>query len=139
MKNQKGLTLISVIIYVLTMIIVISIVANITRYFYSNVSTITDGVDNSYIFTAFNSYFSEEINIYQNTVVSCDGASIEFSHDNNKFTFKNDAIYFNNAKICDDVKDCSFEYDTQTKIITVILKSAKKTYTNTYTISTVKY
>lgn len=139
MKNQKGITLISVIIYILAMIIVISIVANITRYFYHNVSTITDGVDNSYIITTFNAYFSEDINIYGNTVTNCEEKSIQFSHNNNKYTFKNNSIYFNNIKICDNVLDCKFSYDTDTKIITVSIEANDKNYTNTYTITTVKY
>lgn len=139
MKDQKGITLISVIIYILAMIIVVAVVANITRYFYSNVSTITDGVDDSYVFTAFNSYFSEDINIYGNNVEKCDGKSIKFTHNSNTYTFADNSIYFNNIKICKDVKSCTFGYNETTKVITVEIKTASQTYTNSYTITTVEY
>lgn len=137
MKNQKGITLISLIIYVLAMIIVIGAVANITKYFYHNVSFLTGGVTEYYVCTTFNSYFSEDINIYGNYVESCDGNSIQFGHNGNKYSFENNSIYYNSVKICSDVDECKFEYNSETEIIRVYIKSDDKEYDNYYTITKV--
>lgn len=137
MRSQKGITLISVIIYVLAMIIVVAIVANVTRYFYKNVSTVNDRVEDSNIFTTFNSYFSEELNIYGNKVGQCDGESITFSNNNNQYTFDKDSnsIYFNQTRICKNIKNCTFSYNSG--IIKVVIQTDSKTYTNTYKITNV--
>lgn len=39
LKNQKGITLISLIVYVIVMLMVVTIVGTITSYFYANVNT----------------------------------------------------------------------------------------------------
>ena len=38
LKSQKGITLISLIVYVIVMLVVVSIIGTITSYFYSNVN-----------------------------------------------------------------------------------------------------
>ena len=42
MKNQKGITLTSLVIYIIGMVVVIGIVANLTTFFYKNINKIDD-------------------------------------------------------------------------------------------------
>lgn len=135
MKGQKGITLISVIIYIIVMLIVIGIVANITKYFYHNVSIVNDDLGIANVFTSFNAYFTDEVNISGNEVINCDGNSIKFKHNENVFLFKDEKIYYNKIIICKDVSSCLFSYDENKKIIVVEIKVGDKTFNNSYSIT----
>ena len=62
MRSEKGITLISLIIYVIALTIVIGIIAVISGYFYKNVATASVDVEPMVEYTKFNSFFSEEVN-----------------------------------------------------------------------------
>ena len=62
MKTEKGVTLISVLVYVIAMVIVIAVISALTGYFYSNVDINTESQDISKQYTKFNSFFTEDIN-----------------------------------------------------------------------------
>ena len=62
MKQEKGVTLISLTIYVIVMAIVIGVLAIITNFFYKNVKDVNVDIDPITQYTTFNSYFSEEVN-----------------------------------------------------------------------------
>lgn len=121
MSNCKGITLISLTIYVTVMLMVVAIVSTITSYFYKNIDTSSEGAKALTEYTKFNSYFSEEANIKNNKVLECNTKEDEengktsyivFSS-NNQYTFisANKAIYCNNVKIADYVNDCQFSYN----------------------------
>ena len=42
MKSQKGITLTSLVIYIVVLLIVLGLLSNISKYFYSNTKYITD-------------------------------------------------------------------------------------------------
>ena len=44
MKSEKGVTLTSLIVYVIGMVMVISIVSVLTTYFYKNINLINDNI-----------------------------------------------------------------------------------------------
>lgn len=56
MKNQKGITLTSLVIYIIGMVVVIGIVANLTTFFYKNINKIDDS-NISTDYTKFTSIF----------------------------------------------------------------------------------
>ena len=62
MKSQKGITLISLTIYVIVMAIVVGVVAIISTFFYSNINDTTQQLDPLTEYTDFNSFFSDEVN-----------------------------------------------------------------------------
>ena len=101
MKSEKGITLTSLIIYIIAMAIVIGIVATITNYFYNNIDGLTDRTESSKSYTTFNSYFVNEITQKDNTVLSCTGSIIVFSS-GNQYTFAGGDLYMNKIKICRD-------------------------------------
>ena len=71
MKSEKGITLISLIIYVIALTIVIGIIAVISGYFYKNIATTSENVEPMVEYTKFNSFFSEEVNYRGIKVLDC--------------------------------------------------------------------
>lgn len=69
MKSEKGITLVSVIIYVIAMLIIVTVVSVITSYFYKNINTgsLKENLNQQY--TKFNSFFIEEVNKKGNKIV----------------------------------------------------------------------
>ena len=69
MKSEKGITLVSVIIYVIAMLIIVTVVSVITSYFYKNINvgTLKENLNQEY--TKFNSFFIEEVNRKGNKII----------------------------------------------------------------------
>lgn len=117
MKNNKGVTLTSLIIFVIGFIMIIAIISNITSFFYSNIDISKINDDSLVQYTRFSSIFSKEINIENNYIIDCKTFTenekkvsyIIFST-GNQYTFKNNSIYKNKIKICTNVDDCDFSY-----------------------------
>lgn len=118
MKSNRGITLTSLIIYVIGMVIVVSIISTLTAFFYKNID-ITDISDTTSQYTKFSSIFLNEINRDNNSIVECktfleneNKVSYIIFSSGNQYTFKseNKSIYKNNIKICNDVEDCDFSY-----------------------------
>ncbi len=112
MKSQKGVTLISLTIYVIAMTIVIAVIARLSTFFYSNTTDIKD-IEPITEYTTFNSHFSEEVNTPNMKVLECGEDYIVF--DNGvQYTFvgENEGIYRNKAKICRNIVACKFEQGT---------------------------
>ena len=137
MKSEKGVTMTSVILYIIAMSIIVGTVATITNYYYGNINSITNRTQASKEFTEFNSYFTKEINTKGNTVLtnllSNTNDVIVFSS-GNQFKYVSNSIYFNKILICENVRNCSFVYDDTNNKITVTIQFNGKTYTNEYTL-----
>lgn len=121
MENQKGITLVSLSVYIIGMMVIIAIVATLTTFFYKNINNIDDN-DISTDYTKFTKIFSSEINKSGNTVVDAKTyiendkkvSYIIFSS-GNQYTYKeeNKSIYQNNIKICTKIDNCEFSYSYQ--------------------------
>lgn len=114
MKNNRGVTLTSVMIYVLGMTIIIGLVATITSFFYKNIN-IEDINKDTTQYTKFSSIFLEEINKQNNNIIDYkeigqDGISYIIFSTGNQYTFmkENNCIYKNKIKICENIESCSF-------------------------------
>lgn len=118
MKSQKGVTLISLTIYVIALTIVVSIVSVISTYFYKNMSSSANTINPLIEYTKFNSFFADEVNHSQIKVLEYkeqteEDKSSYIAFDNDiQYTFipENKAIYRNNVKICREVESCNFEH-----------------------------
>lgn len=115
MKLDSGVTLTSLMIYIIGMIIVIGVVATFTSFFYKNVN-VEDFNKETSQFTAFSAMFSKEINKQGNYIVDFkplenDGISYIIFASGNQITFLNDnkSLYKNKVKICGSVELCSFD------------------------------
>ena len=71
MKSEKGITLISLTIYVIAMAVVIGIIAIVSTFFYSNMENSDDTVSPMAEYTKFNSFFSDEVNHEGIGVIDC--------------------------------------------------------------------
>lgn len=155
MQKEKGVTLISVTIYIIVMLIIVSVITVITSYFYNNVDVNAVSQDINQQYTRFNSYFTEEINKKGNKVIDIQSISttgtegeiesntnqqnyIVFSS-GNQYTYipANKGIYMNNVKIAQNIKDCTFtmdKLDNGKTTITVIIQGDNFLKETTYTL-----
>lgn len=114
-KSEKGVTLTSLIIYVIAMLITVTIITVVTAYFKKNVDTTPESYTFYSEFTKFESYFSEEVNRDKNSIIEIvngqgqEQTYVAFSS-GSQFTFvpENNAIYLNNMKIASGVQSCKF-------------------------------
>lgn len=148
MRSERGITLISVTIYVIVMLIIISVITVLTSYFYRNVdiNSVSENLNQQY--TRFNTYFTEEINKKGNKILATGETEsttgdepqkyIVFSS-GNQYTYvpANDSIYVNNIKIAENILDCNFEKITEndkTKIKVTMSGENDFQRTTTYTL-----
>ena len=112
MKEQRGITLESLTIYIIALLIIIGLVSTVTTFFYSNILNISDNSKNMAEITKFNMYFLKDIKKSNNTVtaVVSDNSQITFSS-GNVYKFQNNAIYQNKIKICDNVSNAQFKLE----------------------------
>ena len=61
-KSQKGITMVSLIIYIASFLVVTSIVGFITTFFYNNVANINNDLGATAYYNAFNSFMLAEVN-----------------------------------------------------------------------------
>ena len=123
MKNDKGITLTSLIIYVISMLVVVTTIATLTSFFYKNVDIDSLSKKSTEQYTNFSKLFAKEINQKNNKIIVCkiknetvQGKEYKFSYiifsNGNQYTYKqiNNSIYKNTKKICEEIKDCDFSY-----------------------------
>lgn len=106
MKNQKGITLTSLVIYVVVMFIALGIMSSIINSFYNNNDTIEADTEEIREFNNFNTYFLKEIKKNGNSLDSIQDNYILFAS-GNSFSLNNESIYYNNIEICKGVKEFS--------------------------------
>lgn len=138
MKKENGITMISIAIYIAIMIIVVTLMATIISNFYKNTDTVQSNVQEIIEFNKFNSYFLKEVKTANNKVESVDSDDHKFIlfKTGNTFSFSNDGIYYNNIKICKNVKSVYISFgkngngqDSTIINVTMNFKSFNKTIT----------
>ena len=113
MKSQKGVTLIALVIYVIVLTIVVSILAMISSFFFSNVNFVKKQANYAPEFNKFNMFFIQDVKNNKNVTVS--GNNIKFE-DGTEYTFNLDqkAIYRNGKAIAKNVQAAVFTTTTET-------------------------
>lgn len=104
MKKNKGITLVSLLIYVIVMTIVIVVMSSIINKFYKSTDTITADTEDIIEFNKFNTYFLKEIKKNNNKVDNIQNNYILFTS-GNSFSLVNKKIYYNNIEICNGVNE----------------------------------
>lgn len=138
MKSQKGITLISLTIYIIVMVIVVTVVALISNYMFKNMNSVSEAIDPLTEYIRFNSFFTDEVNTSGIKILDCQDDYILF--DNNvQYTFveANESIYLNKAKIAKNVTNCTFsvsENDGKKQINVQITLDDNETKSTTYTL-----
>lgn len=77
MKSEKGITMLAVTIYVLVLTIVIGIIANISNFFYKNVSNVKEEGRATAVFNTFDMYFKREFERKGNEIEKIDESSFK--------------------------------------------------------------
>ena len=100
MKSEKGMTLTSLIIYIIIMLFVIGVISMISTFFYNNIDEVGKNVNPSQEFTRFSSFFLKDMKKTDRNILECseEGSYVIFS-DGTQYTFKNNAIYRGKVKI----------------------------------------
>lgn len=114
MKSERGITLISVTIYIIVMAIVVGIIAVISGFFYNSIEDADTAKQPAQEYTEFNRFFSDEVNRSGAKILVCEETYIIF--DNNaeySFVAENKGVYKNGVKICNNVDSCTFSKDSQ--------------------------
>lgn len=111
MKKESGITLISLIIYVILMTFVVAGVTSITASFRTNVGEVDKDAKSAVAYAKFNMYFLNDIKSKNVHIVSSSRDRIELSltnkngeTENVKYSVQNNSLYRNKVKICDNVK-----------------------------------
>lgn len=141
MKSNKGVTLISLTIYVIVLAIVIGVIASISSVFYKNVKNINQTVDPITEYAKFNSFFTEEIENENTRISEIDGTThkyIVFENNDRKvqYTFANKSIYRDKVKICRGIDECTFVRGTENgkTTINIYFRAGNQEKTTKYTL-----
>ena len=156
MRTEKGVTLITVTIYIIVMLIMISIITVLTSNIKKNVDIQSISQNFNQQYTKFNSYFVKEVNKRGNKVVDIQSVSIPQDEEENaetntsqqnyivfssgnQYTYipKNQGIYMNKVKIAQNITGCTFathkEENGKTTVTVTILGDNFERETN-YTL-----
>lgn len=115
MKSEKGITLISLIIYMIVMCLVVSMLAIFSDLFYSNTNYLKENSKYMSEYNKFNMYFIEDIKNNKN-LLTIENNKIEFE-DGTVYNYKSDSdysIYRNKVKICTNIAYCKFTQTEET-------------------------
>lgn len=127
MKSKRGVTLMSLTVYIMLMLIVIAILATVRANFQSNIKEISKEGTEVLEINKFNMYFLQEVKKQGNEINAISEDRIEFKT-GNKYIFDSDdnIIYLNeNIKIAQDIETCifSFKQENGKTIINVTIKA----------------
>lgn len=115
MKSEKGITLTSLVIYVIGITIIFAVAANLTIYFNKNSRTIEYTTNNSAQITRLNQYLindtkKENAQITEANeniiIIQENGETIKYTYDKNS-----KGIYRNKVKIANDVQSLEIKKD----------------------------
>ena len=103
--NQKGVTLVSIVLYVVALTIVVAIMTTVSTYFFTNIGGVLHTPKYLSEFNKFTMFFVTDTkdyssaNVTSNTIVFEDGPT---------YKFQDGAIYRNDLKIAEYIMDCNF-------------------------------
>ncbi len=106
MKKEKGITLISLIIYIIAVLLTVSFLSVVSTHFYSNTKYLMDNGKYASEFNKFNMYFIEDVK-NNSAVYSIEKNRIVFE-DGTIYTYSNNSIYKNKVEICKNIEKCEF-------------------------------
>lgn len=142
LKSKKGVTMLSLVIYVASFVVVAGIVGGITVFFYNNTNMISNEVYSAAEYNKFNMYLVEESeesgNFYEGFDTSSDMYELTFSNgDVYTLDTNNNLLYYNSICLCEDVQDLSVDvdYSTGKEVVKVKITFSDQAYTTSYTMN----
>ncbi len=139
MKSEKGITLVSLILYIILLCVVVAILSALSNLFFSNTNYLIDNAKNIAEYNKFAMYFIEDVKNNKDAL-SISNHQITFA-DGTMYTYVEGpdySIYRNKVKICKSIAYCSFlEKEEQVNNVTkkiiqvnMIINSKKMFETN---------
>jgi len=106
MKSEKGVTLTSLVVYIVVFIIILTMMSTISSFFFENVGQIKDSPKYISEFNKFSMFFVADIK--RNTqLTSITQTTLEFA-DGTKYKYENRSIYRNEEKIAKNIESFTF-------------------------------
>lgn len=137
-KSQKGVTLVSVIIYIIGMVIMATVIGTITIYFYNNLTKTSDVSKASIEYSKFNTFFLNDVKEQNNRLVRVDDNKlIQFSN-GASYLYENNTVYRGDVRICGNVSDFTIAPNTQDEkqVIEILMEIEGRVYTTSYVVGT---
>lgn len=148
LKSNKGITLISLVVYIIVLMIVIALMSGMSRYFYKNVNQITVIETGDEQFTRLLAYLTKDINQNSMTFVKTetdddiDYMIFKFENDiEHQYIYQNQTIYYidkNKDKkilLCNNVSSCIMTYNDTSKTIEISININNKAYSKTLKVN----
>lgn len=148
MKSDKGVTLSSVIIYVIVLLVVIGTVSTLTGYLYKNTDELVVSNNSQTQYTRFIQYLTQDTNstqISSVTTSSNDKNSVEILLNNgevHQYIYSGREINYiitniqgeieKNITLCGNIDECEFEFSSN--ILNTTIKINDISYTNRFII-----
>ena len=130
MKNEHGITLISLIVYILVFSLIIGILASMSSYIFGNLDNINSGTYSSEEFNKFNLSFIQEVKNNSGANIMSENGNVRIVFENGvNFNYvKNEkSIYRNKVKIAEKIVTFSAEDTTinNKNVLKVIIGTGK--------------
>lgn len=106
MKSQKGVTLTSLVLYILLLMMVIGLLTTISDHFYKNTGYVSELGKYVSEYNKFNMFFVEDVKNNTETY-SVENNKIIFG-DGTMYTFAENSIYRNKVQICKNIYGAIF-------------------------------
>lgn len=113
-RNTKGITLVSLVIYVVIMLMLIAIIAVFKNNIDKNIDSMGEYTSLVPQINKVHMYMLGEVNIKDNKVLkrNSSGSYIEFSS-GNSYMFSDGSLYKNSVKVLSDIIGGSFQVETE--------------------------
>lgn len=151
MKKENGVTIISLIAYVVLMTLAVAAVSTITSSFYTNLNGIDKSAKGTVAFSKFNMFILNDMKTDGMMVneVTENKIELEVPKSNGgtetvRYTVVDNGLYRNSVKICDKIEEYSFSTrrtgpNREITAITVYLKIDNYVKTTTYAVERSMY
>ena len=149
MKSQKGVTMLALVIYVASFMLITGIVGAITTYFYNNIKLIDTNIATNSEYNKLNLYMAKftknedmEIVSYgelnNSTYITFRGPSPTGTVMSYTFVkpYISDILYLNKAKLCTNVDNFGVNVDESTgkKVLKIFFQVAGTVYSTEYVV-----
>lgn len=147
-KSEKGITLISLISYIIVLLIVVGVLGSISTFFYNNIEVVKNTAKFAAEFNKFNGFFVNdvknnmhvEVDETNDTIVFIDGTTY-------KYNKEDEGIYRGQVKIASNVKSFSAKkrtitinsVDKEIVSINIVIGNSTKNLINQNIDYTLKY
>ena len=126
MKKETGVTLVSLIVYIVGMVVLVAVVGSLLAFYNKNMFSINNSSDISMEFSKFNSKLIDETNIPGNSITEITTNKITFSS-GNIYEFNGDKVYCNSVIISNYVEEfqANMEEEEDKQILNIYIQNKR--------------